>query len=54
MRRLSRFCGMWRDGMRVMWGCDANLLVKIAAIPAMMVIAALCAIMDMIDGNGVE
>lgn len=51
MKRIRRFARMFRDGMRTLWGCQANPFVKIAAIPAMVCIAFLCCLLDLIDGD---
>lgn len=51
MKRIRRFCRMFVSGMRTLWGCQANPLVKIAAIPIMACISLLCCMLDLIDGD---
>lgn len=51
MKILSRFARKFRDGMRTLWGCQANIFVKIAAIPVMVLIALMCCTLDIIDGE---
>ena len=51
MKILSRFARKFRDGMRTLWGCQANIFVKIAALPVTACIALLCCVLDLIDGE---
>ena len=51
MKRIRRFCGMFVSGMRTLWGCQANIFVKIAALPVTACIALLCCMLDLIDGE---
>lgn len=51
MKRIRRFCGMFTSGMRTLWGCQANPIIKIAALPVMACIVFTCCLLDLIDGG---
>ena len=51
MNRIARFARKWMNGMRTLWGCQANLFVKVAAIPVMAGIVLLCCLLDLTDGD---
>jgi hypothetical protein len=51
VKSIARFVRKWWDGMRTLWGCRANPLLKIAALPVMACIALLCCMLDLIDGG---
>ena len=54
MKRIRRFLSKFHEGMGVLLGCQANLFVRIAAIPVMLVIVTMCCVLDLIDGEEVE
>ena len=51
MKRIARFARKWWEGMRMLWGCQANPILKIVALPVMAGIAFLCCLLDLIDGD---
>lgn len=51
MKRIARFARKWWEGMRMLWGCQANPILKIVALPVMAGIAFLCCLLDLIDGE---
>lgn len=48
---IARFAGKWMEGMRTLWGCPANPILKIAVLPVMAGIVFLCCVLDLIDGE---
>lgn len=49
MKRIKRFCSLFASGLKTLWGCEANIFLKLAAFPVMILIALGCCILDLID-----
>lgn len=49
MKRLMRFCYLFASGLKTLWGCEANIFLKLAALPVMILIVIGCCILDLID-----
>lgn len=51
MKRLRRSLKLFFSGIGTLWGCKANLFIKILAFPVMVFISLMCCALDLIDGE---